>query len=71
MKTLTALLVLLLVVPAFAASGKTVAYKSGDEVVHAVLYTPRGKGPFPALVVIHEWWGLVPWVKEQAAKLAD
>ena len=71
MKILTLLFVLLLVVPAFAANGKTVAYKSGDEVVHGVLYTPRGKGPFPALVVIHEWWGLVPWVKEQAAKLSE
>ena len=71
MKILTTLLLLVLAVPSFAANGKSVAYKSGDEVVHGVLYTPRGKGPFPALVVIHEWWGLVPWVKEQAAKLAD
>lgn len=71
MKTLTALLVLLLVAPGFAANGKTVAYKSGDEVVHGVLYKPRGKGPFPALIVIHEWWGLVPWVKEQADKLSQ
>ncbi len=52
-------------------SGRDVSYKSGDETVKAVLYTPQGKGPFPALVVIHEWWGLTPWVKEQAAKLAD
>ena len=36
-----------------------------------VLYTPAGKGPFPALVVIHEWWGLNDWVKEQASKLSD
>ncbi len=33
--------------------------------------TPAGKGPFPALVVIHEWWGLNDWVKGQASKLAD
>ena len=71
MKIVTALLLLMLVVPAFGATGKTVSYKSGGEVVHGVLYTPRGKGPFPALVVIHEWWGLVPWVKEQAAKLSE
>ena len=57
--------------PAFAASSKTVSYKSGDETVQAVIYTPEGKGPFPALVVIHEWWGLNDWVKEQASKLAD
>jgi carboxymethylenebutenolidase len=55
----------------FAADGKPVSYKSGDETVNAVLYTPQGKGPFPALVVIHEWWGLNDWVKEQASKLAD
>ncbi len=55
---------------AFAADGKTVSYKSGDETVQAVLYTPAGKGPFPAIIVIHEWWGLNDWVKDQAAKLA-
>ena len=59
------------VTASFAADGKTVSYKSGDETVQAVLYTPPGKGPFPAIVVIHEWWGLNDWVKEQASKLAD
>ena len=56
---------------AFAADGKPVSYKSGDETVQATLYTPPGKGPFPALIVIHEWWGLNGWVKDQASKLAD
>lgn len=55
----------------FAAEGKTVTYKSGDETVHGMLYTPAGKGPFPGLIVIHEWWGLNDWVKEQASKLSD
>ncbi len=55
----------------FAATGTPVSYKSGDETVNGILYTPQGKGPFPALVVIHEWWGLNDWVKEQASKLAD
>src|SRR5207245_10740832 len=56
---------------AFAAGGKSVSYKSGEETVQAMLYTPAGKGPFPAIIVIHEWWGLNDWVKEQASKLAD
>jgi carboxymethylenebutenolidase len=56
---------------AFAADPKPVSYKSGDETVQAVLYTPSGKGPFPAIIVIHEYWGLNDWVKEQASKLAD
>ena len=51
--------------------GKTVSYKSGDETVSGMLYVPAGNGPFPALIVIHEWWGLNDWVKEQAAKLAE
>jgi carboxymethylenebutenolidase len=55
----------------FAADSKAVSYKSGDETVQAVLYTPAGKGPFPALIVIHEYWGLNDWVKDQASKLAD
>jgi len=53
-----------------AADGKPVSYKSGDEAVQAMLYTPAGKGPFPAIIVIHEWWGLNDWVKDEAAKLA-
>jgi carboxymethylenebutenolidase len=55
----------------FAADSKSVSYKSGDETIQGMLYTPSGKGPFPALIVIHEWWGLNDWVKEQASKLAD
>jgi len=61
----------LLISTSFAADGKSVSYKSGDETVQAVLYTPHGKGPFPGIIVIHEWWGLNDWVKEQASKLAD
>ncbi len=64
-------IVILLASAAFAADGKTVSYKSGDEMVQAVLYTPSGKAPFPAVIVIHEWWGLNDWVKDQASKLAD
>jgi carboxymethylenebutenolidase len=56
---------------AVAADSKSVSYKSGDETVQAVLYTPAGKGPFAAIIVIHEWWGLNDWVKDQASKLAD
>ena len=39
--------------------------------MQALLYTPEGKGPFPGIVVIHEWWGLNDWVKDQASKLSD
>jgi carboxymethylenebutenolidase len=61
----------LLTLPGFAATPKDVTFKSGDDTVKAIAYTPEGKGPFPAIIVIHEWWGLNDWVKEQANKLAD
>lgn len=69
--TLLCALLVAITISAFAADGKPVSYKSGDETVNGILYTPQGKGPFPALVVIHEYWGLNDWVKEQASKLAD
>ena len=69
-KTFLLITVALLASTALAADSKSVSYKSGDETVQAVLYTPSGKGPFPAIIVIHEWWGLNDWVKDQAAKLA-
>jgi carboxymethylenebutenolidase len=46
------------------------SYKSGDDTVTGFLVSPEGKGPFPAVVVIHEWWGLNDWVKDQARALA-
>jgi carboxymethylenebutenolidase len=63
--------ILIFATTAFAATPKEIFYKSGDETVKGILYTPEGKGPFPAIVVIHEWWGLNDWVKDQANKLAD
>ena len=72
MKKLVAFFCLtLLAAMAFATDSKSVSYKSGDETVQGILYTPAGKGPFPALIVIHEWWGLNDWVKGQASKLSD
>jgi carboxymethylenebutenolidase len=58
-------------VPA-ATAPVDVSYPSGPETVHALLYTPAGAAAakHPAVIVIHEWWGLNDWVKEQAADLA-
>jgi carboxymethylenebutenolidase len=68
---LTFFAILLLGTAALAASSKEVSYKSGDETVRGLLYMPEGKGPFPGIIVVHEWFGLNDWVKEQASKLAD
>jgi carboxymethylenebutenolidase len=52
------------------AAEETVSYKSGEETVSALVVTPGGKGPFPAVLVIQEWWGVNDWVKDQARALS-
>jgi carboxymethylenebutenolidase len=47
-----------------------VEFKSGNATATGFLVTPEGTGPFPAVIVIHEWWGLDDWVKDQARALA-
>lgn len=69
--TFVAFLVFAASISVLAATPKDVTFKSGGETVNAVAYVPEGKGPFPAIIVIHEWWGLNDWVKDQASKLAD
>jgi carboxymethylenebutenolidase len=48
----------------------TVWYVSGPDTVSAYLAVPKGDGKFPALIVIHEWWGLTPWMKSNADSFA-
>ncbi len=52
------------------AAGEKVSYPSGDEQVQGWLALPQGKGPFPGLVVIHEWWGQNAWAREKADAFA-
>jgi carboxymethylenebutenolidase len=61
--------------PACAASpadlkGETVQFTNGKEMIDGYLVLPAAKGKFPAVLLIHEWWGLNDWIKEQADKLA-
>lgn len=51
-------------------SSSTVHYLSGKDTVSSYLCVPAGKGPFPAIIVIHEWYGLNDWVKQNARELA-
>jgi len=71
MKKVWAVAILALLAAAAAPAGEqTVTFRSGDEQAAGLLVTPEGKGPFPAVVVIQEWWGLNDWVKDQARALA-
>lgn len=64
-----------LLVLSFAAATQITAqekvtFPSGDSTASGLLYLPKGPGPHPALVVIHEWWGLNDWIKQEAAGYA-
>ncbi|MBI1805899.1 MAG: dienelactone hydrolase family protein [Ignavibacteria bacterium] len=48
----------------------TVHYASGKDSVSNYLCVPEGRGPFAAIIIIHEWWGLNDWIKENAKNLA-
>ncbi len=65
------LLAAIVTVRADAPRTETVQFPSGTETVSGFLAMPEKPGRYPALVVIHEWWGLTDWVKEQAQKLAE
>ena len=50
--------------------GTDLTYVPGDDVSTGYLAVPDGTGPFPALVIVHEWNGLVDRVREVADDLA-
>lgn len=63
------LLLLFLALP--CSAGEVVHYQSGRETVSGYLAVPVGRGPYPAIVMIHEWWGLNDWVKQNADQFAS
>ena len=70
MSRLAVLAAALLVPTAALAAGEKVSYPSGGEQVQGYLALPQGKGPFPGLVIVPEWWGLNDWVRGKADEFA-
>ncbi|MGH9607788.1 MAG: dienelactone hydrolase family protein [Terracidiphilus sp.] len=54
-----------------ASAQQAVTFPSGSSTGQGLLYLPTGAGPHPALIVIHEWWGLNDWIKQEAAGYAS
>ena len=54
-----------------ALEGSDLHYMEGDDATTGYLAVPRGDGPFPALVIIHEWNGLHERVRQLADDFAD
>ena len=49
---------------------QAVTFPSGDSTGQGLLYLPSGPGPHPGLIVIPEWWGMVDWIRQEAAHYA-
>lgn len=49
---------------------KKVRFVNGKAGFQGLEWTPPGKGPHPAIVVVHGDFGLTPWVQKQCARLA-
>jgi carboxymethylenebutenolidase len=50
--------------------GIAARYVAGDESTQGYLAVPEGDGPFPALILIHEWHGLTDRVRQVADAFA-
>ena len=53
-----------------ALEGADLSYVDGDDLTTGYLAVPAGDGPFPALVIIHEWNGLQDRVRQLADDFA-
>jgi dienelactone hydrolase len=42
-----------------------------DNLGTAVVYSAKGKKPGPAVIVVHEWWGLNDYARQRARQLAE
>jgi len=50
---------------------QTIEFPSGKETASGFLAVPEKPGRYAAVIVIHEWWGLNDWAKEQAVKISE
>jgi carboxymethylenebutenolidase len=65
------LIAAVLVTRAQTPKTQSVEFPSGKEKASGFLVVPDKPGQYPGLIVVHEWWGLNDWVKEQSEKLAE
>jgi carboxymethylenebutenolidase len=53
-----------------APSLQPVVYPSGSEKANGLIAVPGAPGRHPALILVHEWWGLNDFAKAKAQQLA-
>jgi carboxymethylenebutenolidase len=53
-----------------AQNSKEVSFMSDQDTVLGYLSLPKGEGEHPALILVHEWWGITHWMKDNADMFA-
>ena len=48
-----------------------VTYRAGETTLRGLLALPEGDGPRPAVIVVHEFWGLNDYPKSRARQMAE
>ncbi len=56
---------------ATTALTQEVVYEVNGQKMKGFLALPEGEGPFPGVIVVHEWWGLNDYPKDRARKFAE
>lgn len=54
-----------------ASKTEVVHFKSGSDTIDGYLALPAAAGKHPAVILIHEYWGLNDWIRDNAQKFAD
>ncbi len=55
---------------AYSVNGEMVTFPNASTNVSGYLARPQADGRFPSVLVIQEWWGLVPHIKNVAERFA-
>lgn len=51
-------------------ANKEITYSANGKTMKGFLAIPEGEGPFPGVIVVHEWWGQNEYPRERARMLA-
>jgi dienelactone hydrolase len=51
-------------------TGGTIEYQDGETICEGYMAIPPGDGPFPTVMIVHQWAGLGPQERETADRLA-
>ena len=55
----------------YETSGEEVTYKAAGVPLKGYIARPKGDGPFPGVLVVHEWWGHNAYARKRADMLAE